>query len=230
MPEIALFTDEPVLAAGLVEVVSSVPEFRMGPVCRTIGELAEAAPRLQSDLLLVDMTPEVTFGVLTELRRMAPRCTVVLWVRDIVPALAHQAIQLGVRGILRKSLSCEMVVKCLTKVCEGELWLDKSLTANLLTARMVPITRRESQLVRLLSQGLKNKEIATVLSITEGTVKVYLSRLFQKVGAKDRFELALYGLRNLGNVHGEPVMIDALPHPMPMMVAEKPAHTRWATA
>jgi hypothetical protein len=51
--------------------------------------------------------------------------------------------------------------------------------------------------VSLLSQGLKNKEIATTLMISEGTVKVYLSRLFQKVGVKDRFELALFGLKNL---------------------------------
>ena len=52
-------------------------------------------------------------------------------------------------------------------------------------------------MVSLLSQGLKNKEIATTLMISEGTVKVYLSRLFQKVGVKDRFELALFGLKNL---------------------------------
>jgi hypothetical protein len=51
--------------------------------------------------------------------------------------------------------------------------------------------------VSLLSQGLKNKEIAATLGISEGTVKVYFSRLFQKVGVKDRFELALYGLKNL---------------------------------
>jgi hypothetical protein len=51
--------------------------------------------------------------------------------------------------------------------------------------------------VTLLSQGMKNKEIATALNISEGTVKVYLSRLFQKLGVKDRFELALYGLKNL---------------------------------
>ena len=59
------------------------------------------------------------------------------------------------------------------------------------------LTQREGQLVSLLSQGLKNKEIATTLMISEGTVKVYLSRLFQKVGVKDRFELALFGLKNL---------------------------------
>jgi DNA-binding CsgD family transcriptional regulator len=66
-----------------------------------------------------------------------------------------------------------------------------------MTARRYSLTRREGQLVTLLAQGLKNKEIATSLNISEGTVKVYLSRLFQKLGVKDRFELALYGLKNL---------------------------------
>src|SRR5208283_3565117 len=74
---------------------------------------------------------------------------------------------------------------------------DKTLTASFLSAKMIALTKREGQLVTLLSQGLKNKEIATALSISEGTVKVYMSRLFQKLGVKDRFELALYGLKNL---------------------------------
>jgi DNA-binding CsgD family transcriptional regulator len=61
----------------------------------------------------------------------------------------------------------------------------------------VTLSRRQSQILALLVQGLKNKEIATQLGISEGTVKCYLTKLFDKVGAKDRFELALFGLRNL---------------------------------
>jgi DNA-binding CsgD family transcriptional regulator len=104
---------------------------------------------------------------------------------------------LGVRGILRKTLPMDLQIKCLQKVHAGELWFEKALTDSFLSARRIALTRREGQLVTLLSQGLKNKEIATALSISEGTVKVYLSRLFQKVGVKDRFELALFGLKNL---------------------------------
>ncbi len=77
------------------------------------------------------------------------------------------------------------------------MWFEKALTDSIMSARRYSLTRREGQLVSLLSQGLKNKEIATALTISEGTVKVYLSRLFQKLGVKDRFELALYGLKNL---------------------------------
>jgi DNA-binding CsgD family transcriptional regulator len=79
----------------------------------------------------------------------------------------------------------------------GELWFEKTLTDSIMGARRYALTRREGQLVTLLSQGLKNKEIAVALNISEGTVKVYLSKLFQKLGVKDRLELALYGLKNL---------------------------------
>jgi DNA-binding NarL/FixJ family response regulator len=200
MTRVALFTDEPILAAGFTSILASAPEFTVTSVCRTAAELVEMAEVSEPELLLIDLTREVNFGVLTELRRRAPNCRIVLWVREISPELAHQAMQAGVRGVLRKVLPSDLLVKCLTRVSEGELWLDKNLTANLLTAKLVPLTRREGQLVSLLSQGLKNKEIANELCISEGTVKVYLSRLFQKVGAKDRFELALYGLRNFHNI------------------------------
>jgi len=128
---------------------------------------------------------------------------IVLWVNSISTELAFQAMGLGVRGILRKTLPTDLQVKCLMKVQAGELWFEKALTDSFLCARRVALTQREGQLVSLLSQGLKNKEIASTLMISEGTVKVYLSRLFQKVGVKDRFELALFGLKNLttGQLH-----------------------------
>jgi DNA-binding NarL/FixJ family response regulator len=145
----------------------------------------------------MDLTPEITFAVLSEMKHAMMNCKIVLWVNSISTELAFQAMGLGVRGILRKTLPTDLQVKCLQKVQAGELWFEKALTDSFLCARRVALTQREGQLVSLLSQGLKNKEIATTLMISEGTVKVYLSRLFQKVGVKDRFELALFGLKNL---------------------------------
>ena len=201
---VLLFTDEPVLARGFTSILSSVAGFETVSVCHHLPELFDKALEAgKPDVLLIDLTPEVSFGVLTRLQRELPDCRIVLWVRSISTELAYQAMELGIRGILRKTLPAELLIKCLAKVSEGELWFDKGLTASFLSAKMVSLTRRESQLVTLLSQGLKNKEIAATLSISEGTVKVYLSRLFQKVGVKDRFELALYGLRNLQNMSGE---------------------------
>ncbi|MEK7407281.1 MAG: response regulator transcription factor [Acidobacteriota bacterium] len=200
MARVALFTDEPVLAKGFICTLSAGAGLDLVSVCGSAAELADLLRTEEPEVLLIDLTPDVTFGLLTQLHRDAPACRLVLWTRAISTELAYQVMELGVRGILRKTLPPELVIKCLGKVAEGELWFDKSLTASFLSARTVALTNRESQLVSLLSQGLKNKEIATALTISEGTVKVYLSRLFQKVGVKDRFELALYGLRNLQNV------------------------------
>lgn len=212
MARVLLFTDEPVLAQGFAAILTSVPGFESALVCQRVRELVEhTAGGEKPEVLLVDLTPDVTFGLLTQLRRELPQCRIVLWVRAISTELAYQAMELGIRGILRKTLPAELLVKCLTKVSEGELWFDKGLTASFLSAKMVSLTKRESQLVSLLSQGLKNKEIAATLSISEGTVKVYFSRLFQKVGVKDRFELALYGLRNLQNLGGDAIAPGAAP-------------------
>src|SRR5207302_8476875 len=151
----------------------------------------------QPDIVLMDLTSEVTFGALSEMKRAMANSKIVLWVHTISTELAFQAMGLGVRGILRKTLPTDLLTKCLEEVQEGELWFEKALTDSFLSAKRIALTQREGQLVSLLSQGLKNKEIATALLISEGTVKVYLSRLFQKVGVKDRFELALFGLKNL---------------------------------
>jgi DNA-binding CsgD family transcriptional regulator len=109
-------------------------------------------------------------------------------------------------------------------VAEGGLWFEEALKASFTTMRTISLTRRESQLVSLLSQGLKNKEIAATLFISEGTVKVYLSRLFQKLGVKDRFELALFGLKNMPS--GE-AMIE-VPQPRPALPQRKDAgQSQW---
>jgi DNA-binding NarL/FixJ family response regulator len=199
MAHVAAFTDEPVLANGLADVIKEEAGLTLVSVFDTLSGIISKLEVLKPDVLLIDLTPEVTFGVLTELRHAIPECSIVLWVRSISKELAYQAMEIGVRGILRKTSPQDIMIKCLQKVAEGDLWFEKTLTASFLGSKAVTLTKRERQLVNLLAQGLKNKEIASMLFISEGTVKVYLSRLFHKVGVKDRFELALYGLKNLEN-------------------------------
>ena len=202
MPRVLLYSDQPILATGLQSVLCSVGGFELVSICASVQSLVERLSEEQTDIALLDLTSEITFGVLSDLRRAVSSCRIVLWVNTISTELAFQAMGLGIRGILRKTLPTELQVKCLHKVYAGELWFEKALTDSFLSARRVALTQREGQLVSLLSQGLKNKEIATALMISEGTVKVYLSRLFQKVGVKDRFELALFGLKNLTTAQG----------------------------
>ncbi len=206
MANVLLCSDEPILAEGLSRILAGSDQMRLISYCPGLDTLRDQISAHQPDILLIDLTAGVNFGVLSGLHELASRARIVLWVHSISTELALQAMSLGVRGILRKTLPVETLLRCMSKVNEGELWFEKALTDSIMSARRYSLTRREGQLVSLLSQGLKNKEIATALNISEGTVKVYLSRLFQKLGVKDRFELALYGLKNLtpgsGSVDG----------------------------
>jgi DNA-binding NarL/FixJ family response regulator len=206
VPRILLCSAEPVLVRGLESVLRHVDGFDLLPSCGSIATLQEQLAGSHPDVLVLDLSREVTFAVLGGLKQLVPDTAIVLWVSAISTELAFQAMGLGIRGILRKQLPAELQVKCLQKVHAGELWFEKALTDSFLTARRVVLTNRESQLVSLLAQGLKNKEIAASMMVSEGTVKVYLSRLFEKAGVKDRFELALFGLKNLttGDQRPEP--------------------------
>jgi two-component system response regulator DesR len=197
MASVLLCTDEPILAEGLTRILSDIDGLSLVSWCSELAVLAPKIEEFKPELLLIDLTADVNFAVLSSLHQIARQARIVLWVHAISTELALQAMSLGIRGILRKTLPTETLVRCLNRVNEGELWFEKALTDSIMTARRYSLTRREGQLVTLLAQGLKNKEIATALNISEGTVKVYLSRLFQKLGVKDRFELALYGLKNL---------------------------------
>jgi DNA-binding NarL/FixJ family response regulator len=197
MATVLLCTNEPVLAEGLKMILSERGGMPLRCCGAGIDDISRELESQEPDLLLVDLTSDSIFSVLKSLQDSARRTKIVLWVHSISTELALQAMSLGIRGIMRKTLPVETLLRCLNCVHEGELWFEKTLTDSFMSARRYSLTRREGQLVALLSQGLKNKEIATALTISEGTVKVYLSRLFQKLGVKDRFELALYGLKNL---------------------------------
>jgi DNA-binding NarL/FixJ family response regulator len=197
MTRVLLYSDEPILAQGFESVLRQSEGFELLPTSDSMPVLMEQIAQGAPGVVLMDLTPEISFGVLSDMRQAINRSRIVLWVNAISNELAFQAMGLGVRGILRKTLPTELQVKCLQRVHGGELWFEKALTDGFLCARRLALSGREGQLVSLLSRGLKNKEIATALAISEGTVKVYLSRLFHKVGVKDRFELALFGLKNL---------------------------------
>jgi len=204
MASVLLCTDEPILAEGLKRILAGSEGLNLVSWCPRLDDLAAEVETHQPELLLIDLTSHVNFNVLSGLHQIAKQAKIVLWVHAISTELALQAMSLGIRGILRKTLPIDTLMRCLSRVNEGELWFEKALTDSIMTARRYSLTRREGQLVALLSQGMKNKEIATALNISEGTVKVYLSRLFQKLGVKDRFELALYGLKNLAPAASSP--------------------------
>jgi DNA-binding NarL/FixJ family response regulator len=194
------FTDEPVFEAGLRAVFQDAPEFKFLGFFSDAQELAKAAEKLQPHLIVYSTALDPDLAGIHGVRRVSPESAMVLWGREFTPELAHQAMELGVRGFLSSTSSPATIRECLHFSATGEMWMERSLANTMLNSRPVPLSRRQSQLLGLLVQGLKNREIATALGISEGTVKAYLTTLFEKVGARDRFELALFGLKNLRKV------------------------------
>jgi DNA-binding NarL/FixJ family response regulator len=206
---ILLHTAASVLARGF-ETLSA--EHAGMEVFSSSGDISEVVRKVQEcnpDVILVDTPGEVDFGIISCLARHAPNCPVVLWVYSISVEMAHHARSMGVRGVLRKDLAEQFLLRCLQQVVAGELWFDRALLNSMLEVREVRLSPRERQLLRLIAQGLSNKELASQLMISEGTVKVYLAKLFRKVGVHDRYELAMHGLRSLGLAAGQADSVEA---------------------
>ena len=231
MTSVALYSEQPILAAGIEAVVAGLEDCTLSGVFTTLGSLIKHVRTRRPSVVLLDVTAAVKFSMLSELKLIAGDVPVVLWVDAASTVLVSEALAIGVRGILRKSLPIELQIKCLRIVAAGDLWVEQLLREQLLTAGRVPLTRRERQLVGLLVQGLKNKEIAHAMTLSEGTVKVYLTQLFQKLGVSDRFELALFALKNcLADAAREPEPAgtagDSCPEARPLPASLLPSFVR----
>jgi DNA-binding NarL/FixJ family response regulator len=198
MVKIIAYSNQPILVKGLETLIAGDPALEFNAYCSNVAALKEHLANNNPDLAVLDLTLEITSPTLQELRDLAPDCKLILWTNSIAADFALQALSIGVRGVLRRNLPVESCLQCLHRVASGELWFEKSLTDSFRAGRRVSLSPRESQLVGMLARGLKNKEMSHELGITEGTVKVYLSHLFTKAGARDRFAMALQVLKNLG--------------------------------
>ena len=173
------------------------PEFTLLPSCSTPAQLTGTLAKQQPHAIIHSLTLDPELSLLPEIRRVAPATAIIVLGREFTPELAHHAMELGARGFLCTTVGPESIHECIRLCASGQLWMERALYNSLLDSRPVPLSRRQTELLGLLIQGLKNREIGLAMGISEGTVKTYLTKLFEKVGARDRFELALYGLKNI---------------------------------
>ncbi len=196
MTRLLFATDQPLLGAGLEAVLSRCPGCEVRRAALTPEEWRASAGEWRPEIAVIEWTGSTGWNPLDELRLVAPECRALVLMRSLTPEALFQAREAGAAGALSVHATPEELMDAVRRIQAGEFVFDQGLEWPRGT-RSIRLTRRESDLVALLVQGMKNKEIAATLGLTEGTVKVYLCKLFQKVGAKDRFELALFGLRNL---------------------------------
>lgn len=192
---IVLFSQQPFIAKGLADALEDRAELEL-TVCDTLSGVLNCLKAVQPAAVVVYLESGVGLSDLHDLLILT-RAPVVLWGGEFGYEFSYQALQCGVRGILPASMPVDALLAAIDEIMGGGLCFAKQLMEDFLCHKRIALTRRERQVASLVAQGLKNKEIATSLGLTEGTVKVYVSRLFQKLGMKDRLDLALYGLRNM---------------------------------
>ena len=194
---IALYTQLSFVAQGLAAVFRTHADLELVACRDSLSGTLDCLRSTRPDVLLVHLLSGVKLSELQAIRAADSRCQIVLWGHELEGEFAFQAIALGVRGILPGNISIDDCLAALRHVRQGALCFEKDLIESMLSQKRVVLTQRQGQILSLVAQGLKNKEIASSMGITEGTVKVYLYKLFQKLGMNDRLDMALYGRKNL---------------------------------
>jgi two-component system, NarL family, nitrate/nitrite response regulator NarL len=198
---------QPIVLEGLEKVLTTCDDLDYVGAATGLSDALDAVRRHQPQIILIGQTSglKVVFQFISDVRNTSSSCQPILWVNDLAEIDCFRALQLGARGILKKTLPVESLLECLRAVGRGDVWIEGTLSDQVVGAldrRSAPrLTPREKEIVHHVCAGLKNKEIAEALRITAGTVKVHLMHIFEKTGVKDRFELAVHGRRMLGVEH-----------------------------
>jgi two-component system nitrate/nitrite response regulator NarL len=202
---------QPIVLEGLEKVLGACDDLEYVGSAEGLSEALDALRKHQPHVILIGQSAglKVVFQFISDVRNTSSSCHPVLWVNDLAEIDCFRALQLGARGILKKTLPVSSLVECLRAVGRGDVWIEGTLSDQVVGAldrRSAPrLTPREKEIVQHVCAGLKNKEIAEALRITAGTVKVHLMHIFEKTGVKDRFELAVHGRRMLGTEHPQEV-------------------------
>jgi two-component system nitrate/nitrite response regulator NarP len=165
---------------------------------RSAAEASKQISAQKPQLLLLDVHLPDSSGLdlLRRISRGRSKMPVILLTAGMDEAQLLAADELEPQGMVLKTSDPSLLIECLDAVVAGRRWVDPEIAertrrAQERAASAPPLTRRERELVDLVRQGLRNRDIANELGVTEGTVKVYLHAIFDKFNVENRTELAM---------------------------------------
>jgi DNA-binding NarL/FixJ family response regulator len=196
--------DHPIVLDGLAQLLTGDPEFEVVGLCKDGEDALNVVRREKPDIAVLDVRmPRLSgLAILRVLVAEHIPTRVILLTAEISDDEVVEAVRLGVAGMVLKETASRQLLQVLSKVAAGETSLDQKVVrravdkllrarAGMMQAERV-LTNRELEIVRLVATGLRNKQIADQLSITEGTVKIHLHTIFEKLGVSSRVELSNY--------------------------------------
>lgn len=203
MIKLVLADDHRMIQAA-VESLLKGSDYQLVAKASTGAEALEAIAREQPDIVILDVQmPDGTgLDVLRRIRGRFDDRRIVLLTASLDERGFAEALTLKVDGVLLKGSDPALLLDCLDSVRDGDSWIDPQLDREAAAAAAeeprVPLSPRERELVGLVREGLKNRDIAERIGVTEGTVKVYLHSVFEKTGVVNRTELAIRAAELIG--------------------------------
>ena len=209
---LVIVDDQLVVREGLRMLLESHQGMKVIAMAGTRSEALEIIAREPSDLIILNLElgGYSALSFIPQLREVAKnaRLLVLTALRD--SEIHQKAAQLGAMGVVLKEDAADLLIKAIEKVYKGEAWLDRLTLGNLLwqlsskekesldpqRKRISALTDRERQVIGLITEGLKNRQIAERLFISPTTVTHHLSSIYSKLGVTDRLELVVYAFAN----------------------------------
>jgi DNA-binding NarL/FixJ family response regulator len=206
---IILADSQAIYRVGIRKIFALEDDLRVVAQADSLENLKLAIERYPTDIVLLEGSLLAgTANVIPDMLKASPDVKLIV---QAVAADENHTVELyrrGVRGIISRSISPDLLVRCVRRIAAGETWIDnqsvnwvieayRAQAAALVSPRTLPrLSPKEMAIITCISQGKRNKEIAFQLGTTEQVIKNYLRKIYDKLGVSDRLELALYCLHN----------------------------------
>lgn len=206
---IILADSQAIYRVGIRKIFALEDDLRVVAQADSLENLRAAIERYPSDVVLLEGSLVMgSSTAISDLLRLAPDVKLIVQAVGADEAQTVELYRRGVRGIISRSISPDLLVRCVRRIAAGETWIDnqsvnwvidayRSQAAALVSPRTQPrLSPKEMAIITCITQGKRNKEIAFQLGTTEQVIKNYLRKIYDKLGVSDRLELALYCLHN----------------------------------
>jgi two-component system, NarL family, nitrate/nitrite response regulator NarL len=210
---IVIIDSHTLIRAGLRLVVEGHPGMEVVGEAGDTNNGLDIVARKKPDIILLKLEPAGSIGldIIRKLFSISNCSKVILLARPDEADILINAVQEGVLGIVLKTQTPEILFKAIQKVHAGEVWIERSMIANLLsgltngqrliaqdpqTESIAQLSVRERQVIKQIGKGLKNNQIAKQLCLSETTIRHHLTSIYEKLGVTDRLELLVFAHRN----------------------------------
>lgn len=207
---IMIIDDHVVIRSGLRMLIEHDQRMRVVAQAGNREEALERAASERPDVIILDLLLGEDDGLafLPELCQTSPNSRVLVLTGVQNPDAHRRAIRRGAMGIVLKDHAADQLLKAIMKVHEGEVWIERSMMGSMIQeftkpampdpeiAKIESLTDREREVIALIGEGLKNKQVGERLFISETTVTHHLSSVFSKLDVSDRLELIIYAFRH----------------------------------